>query len=311
MRRPLFLCIVNTLSATNRYFQQHPDATTRLGASPLQKCTTIIRMLAYGCSADQVDEYLKLGESTARECLTQFVDGAQFANEYLRKPTLEDIQRLLREGEDRGFPGMLGSIDCMHWVWKNCPAGWKGIYQGRSKTVTVILEDIASRDLWIWHAFFGTSVESCNDINVLQRSPVFDDIIYNRAPQVLFTINRNNYNKGYYLTDGIYPKWSAFIDAIAVPQTLKDKLFTTRQESARKDVERAFGVLQARFAIIRKPSLAGSVELMWKIMMTCIIIHNMIVGDQRDTYLNYKDPIEFSQEQPKNMSRSSSTEHLT
>ncbi|XP_021751010.1 uncharacterized protein LOC110716671 [Chenopodium quinoa] len=130
MRRPLFLRIVNTLSATNRYFQQHPDATMRLGASPLQKCTAAIRMLAYGCSADQVDEYLKLGESTARECVAQFVDGviAQFATEYLRKPTLEDIQRLLREGEDRGFPDMLGSIDCMHWVWKNCP-GWKGMYQ--------------------------------------------------------------------------------------------------------------------------------------------------------------------------------------
>ncbi|XP_021744875.1 uncharacterized protein LOC110710843 [Chenopodium quinoa] len=251
MRRPLFLRIVNTLSATNHYFQQHPDATMRL------------------------DEYLKLGESTSRECLAQFVDGviAQFAIEYLRKPTLENIQRLLREEEDRGFPGMLGSIDCMHRVWKNCPAGWKGMYQGRSKTMTVILEAIASRDLWICHAFFGT-LGSCNDINVLQRSPTF-------------------------------------IDAIAVPQTLKDKLFTTSQESARKDVERAFGVLQARFAIIRKPALAWSVELMWKIMMTCIIIHNMIVEDKRDTYLNYKDPLEFAQEQPENMPGSSSTRNAT
>ncbi|XP_021761428.1 uncharacterized protein LOC110726284 [Chenopodium quinoa] len=220
----------------------------RLGASPIQKFTVAIRMLAYGCSADQVDEYLKLGESTARECLGQFVEGviAQFATEYLRKPTLEHIQRLLREGKDRGFP-------CM-------------------------------------------TPGSCNDINVLQCSPVFDDIINNRAPQVLFIVNGNNYNKGYYLIDGIYPKWSTFIDAIAAPHTLKDKLFTERQESARKDVERAFGVLQAQFAMIRKPALAWSVELMWKIMMTCIIIRNMIVEDERDIYLNFKDPLEFAQE---------------
>ncbi|XP_057542524.1 uncharacterized protein LOC130820963 [Amaranthus tricolor] len=312
MRKPLFLRIVDTLSASNRYFQQRPDATMRLGASPLQKCTAAIRMLAYGCSADQVDEYLKLGESTARECLSQIVDGviAQFATEYLRKPTPEDMQRLLREGEARNFPGMLGSIDCMHWVWKNCPAGWKGMYQGRSKTVTVILEAVASRDLWIWHAFFGTP-GSCNDINVLQRSPVFDDIISNRAPQVLFTVNGNTYTKGYYLTDGIYPKWSTFIDAVTAPQTAKDTLFTKRQESARKDVERAFGVLQARFAIIRKPALAWTVDLLWKIMMTCIIIHNMIVENERDTYLNYKDPLEFADEQPENMPGSSSTRNAT
>ncbi|XP_021726209.1 uncharacterized protein LOC110693396 [Chenopodium quinoa] len=268
MRRPLFLRIVDTLSASNRYFQQRPDATMRLGASPLQKCTAAIRMLAYGCSADQVDEYLKLGESTARECLSQFVDGviAQFAIEYLRKPTMEDIQRLLREGEDRNFPGMIACI------------GTPG---------------------------------SCNDINLLQRSPVFDDIINNRAPQVLFGVNGNTYTKGYYLTDGIYPKWSTFIDAVTAPQTAKDMLFTEGQESARKDVERAFGVLQARFAIIRKPALAWSVDLLWKIMMTCIIIHNMIVEDERDTYLNYKDPLEFADEQPENMPGSSSTRNAT
>ena len=90
---------------------------------------------------------------------------------------------------------MIGSIDCMHWEWKNCPAGWKGMYQGRSRTATVILEAVASRDLWIWHAFFGTP-GSCNDINVLQRSPVFDDLLNGRAPQVQFDVNGNTYNKG-------------------------------------------------------------------------------------------------------------------
>ena len=163
-------------------------------------------MLAYGYAADQIDEYLKLGATTSKECLAHFVDGViALSATYLRKPTLDDLQHLLREGEDRSFPGMIGSIDCMHWEWKYCPAGWKGMYQGRSRTTTVILEAVASRDLWIWHAFFGTP-GSCNDINVLQRSPVFDTILNGQAPQVQFNVNGNTYNKGYYLTDGIYPK---------------------------------------------------------------------------------------------------------
>ena len=142
MRKHVFICIVDTLSVDDRFFQQHPDACKRQGATALQKCTTTIRMVAYRCAADQIDEYLKLGATTSKECLAHFVDGviAQFSATYLRKSTLDDLQHLLSEGEDRGFHGMIGSIDCMHWEWKNCPVGWKGMYQGRSRTATVILE---------------------------------------------------------------------------------------------------------------------------------------------------------------------------
>jgi hypothetical protein len=30
----------------------------------------------------------------------------------------------------RGFPGMIGSLDRIHWKWKNCPSALKGQYQG-------------------------------------------------------------------------------------------------------------------------------------------------------------------------------------
>ena len=104
MRKHVFICIVDTLSVHERFFQQHPDACKRQGVTALQKCTTAIRMLAYGCAVDQIDEYLKLGATTFKECLAHFVDGviAQFSATYLWKLTLDDLQRLLREGEDRG-----------------------------------------------------------------------------------------------------------------------------------------------------------------------------------------------------------------
>jgi hypothetical protein len=35
--------------------------------------------------------------------------------EYLRRATVQYVKRLMEIGERRGFPGMLGSIDCMHW----------------------------------------------------------------------------------------------------------------------------------------------------------------------------------------------------
>ena len=61
---------------------------------------------------------------------------------------------LLAVNENRGFLGMLGSIDCMHWKWKNCPTKWKGQYIDHFHESTLILEVISLYDHWIWHAFF-------------------------------------------------------------------------------------------------------------------------------------------------------------
>jgi hypothetical protein len=101
-----------------------------------------------------------------------------YSKEYLWAPNEQDIKRLLAVGKDRGFPGMLGLIDCMHWEWKNCPTAWHGVFQGKEKVrisffqvkfcgsscslwsgvkiqvPTIVLEAVASYNLWIWHAWF-------------------------------------------------------------------------------------------------------------------------------------------------------------
>ncbi|XP_013632912.1 PREDICTED: uncharacterized protein LOC106338495 [Brassica oleracea var. oleracea] len=181
---------------------------------------------------------------------------------------------------------MVGSIDCMHWEWKNFPTEWKGQYTRGSRKPTIVLEAIASQDLWIWHAFFGPP-GTLNDLNVLDRSPVFDDILEGRAPRVRYVVNGHQYDLAYYLTDGIYPKWSTFIQSISLPQGGKAELFSKVQESTRKDVERAFGVLQARFAIVKNPALLWDKGKIGQIMRACIILHNVIVEDERDGYTQY------------------------
>ena len=117
MNRSLFTGIVNCFSNEVPYFQHRRDAVGRFGLSPLQKCTAAIRMLAYGCAGDMVDKYLRRGETTALLCLEKFTEGIinLYGEEYLRRPTPEDLQRLLDIGEVHGFLGMIGSIDCMHW----------------------------------------------------------------------------------------------------------------------------------------------------------------------------------------------------
>ncbi len=54
--------------------------------------------------------------------------------------------------------------------------------------------------------------------------------------------------------DGIYPRWSIFVQAIHEPQGKKQQHFAKCQESAWKDVERCFRVHQARFQVITNHS---------------------------------------------------------
>ena len=148
-----------------------------------------------------------------------------------------------------------------------------------------MLEAVALYDTWIWHAFFGVP-GSQNDITVLGRSPLFNNLTEGKAPQLDYYINNHQYNMRYYLADGIYQKWATLVQTIPNPRNDAEKLFTLHQEAYRKDVERAFGNLQARWKIISEPARGWSRENLDSIMMSCIILHNMIVEDERDGYID-------------------------
>jgi hypothetical protein len=283
MSRPLFFRLQSALEAHDPYFIQKRNVVGTLGLASLQKMTAALRMLAYGVAADSADEYVRIGESTAVESLRKFVKAEVniFSEEYLRSPNSNDIARLFAVNEKRGFPGMLGSIDCMHWKWKNCPTAWKGQYTGHSREPTLILETVASYDRWIWHAFFGLP-GSHNGINVLKHSSIFTELAQGRAPPVNYSINGHDYTMGYYLADAIYPQWSTFVKTISAPLEAKKKHFARVQEACRKDVECAFGILQTRFSIVRGPTRFWDEATLNNIMKACIILHNMIIEDERD-----------------------------
>uniref|UniRef100_A0A0D3D414 Uncharacterized protein n=1 Tax=Brassica oleracea var. oleracea TaxID=109376 RepID=A0A0D3D414_BRAOL len=164
MNKPLFMHIVDRLSNEVQFFRQKKDGLRRLGISTLQKCIAAIRVLAYGSALDAVDEYLRLGATATRLCVENFVEAIidLFGDQYLRRPTQDDLQRLLHIGELR------------------------------------------------------------------------------------------------------------------------------LQEAARKDVERAFGVLQTRFPIVKNPALSWDKVKIGKIMRAYIILHSMIVENERDDYTQYE-----------------------
>ncbi|XP_075504454.1 uncharacterized protein LOC142541883 [Primulina tabacum] len=153
-------------------------------------------MLAYGLPVDATDEYTQIGESIAIQCMQLFCRAIVevFAELYLRSPIANDVARLLYIGKQRGFPGMLESLD----------------------------------------------------------------------------------------SDSIYLKTSTIVQTIHDPRGPKKQYFAMKQESCRKDVERAFGVLQSRFGIVASPARGWKKNHLNDIMKAYIRMQNMIIEDERD-----------------------------
>ncbi|GJZ17100.1 ALP1-like protein [Tanacetum coccineum] len=249
--------IVNAVTTHSAYFQSNPNCAGREGIFPLIKCTFAIRQLAYGVNASFLDEYMQISERSSRMALDHFCQAVMeiYGPEFLRKPTVTDVEKLYRHHEEKhGFPGMLGSLDCTDWEWFGCPYAFKAQYVRRDhgSNPFILLEAVASQDLWIWHAFF--------------------------APEILFVANGVTYPSGYYLVDRIYPELAPLVKTIPEPADDDHKriLFKQKQESARKDVERAFGVLKKKWTILANPARALKKDRIVSMMYTCIILHNMI-----------------------------------
>lgn len=110
MSSNLFKKIYRDIPEVDKFFTEMRDALGRRGVSPLQKIVAALRMLCYGEGADRQDEYLQIGQTTARAACIRFCKAirAKYGEKYLRDPTIEDLRRILQVNTIRGFPGMIG-----------------------------------------------------------------------------------------------------------------------------------------------------------------------------------------------------------
>lgn len=156
---------------------------------------------------------------------------------------------------------------------------WSGKYLGTKKKHN-ILEDIATQDLWIGHAYFGAP-GSNNDINVLWRSNVYQYDIEGTAPGCNFQLKNNHYYMGYYLVDDIYPKGAILVKACKLLIMPIDCHLMKCHELVRKDVEYAFRVLETGWHIVQCPT-RELVEQDLGNNLACIILHNRIIENAID-----------------------------
>ncbi len=291
--RTLFYKLRHDLLQFNpSFWEQRRRGVGALGHTTEQRLLSALRILSSGCSADSLDDGSVMSEQCVLDSIHNFCNdviafyGPRFLN---RRPTRQELDIISSTYESVGFPGCIGSVDCMKLFWKNCPFYEKGQLlntKESSKLATVVCEAWCDHDLYCWHWFPGRAGTN-NDLTVLYSSPLFQDIfngLFNISKSDGYTIPPSTAKRimNYFLVDGIYPDWPIFAKPIHNAVNIIKKFFSARQEATRKDVERLFGVLQSRFGVLRLEFETWDLTTIIAISNTCVILHNMIIRMQQD-----------------------------
>jgi len=137
--RNVFLAVKN-----EPLFQQRHSATGKLQAHPLQKVVAALRVIAYGEAADRADEYVRLSRtviSQSTKLLMEFMVRL-WGPTYLRRSNQDELNTIMERKKERGMPGCMGSLDCCHWEWHQCPTGMEGAYQSRKCKRGIFVEAV-------------------------------------------------------------------------------------------------------------------------------------------------------------------------
>jgi len=270
------------------FFQQRINAMGKLQAHPLQKVVPAFRVIGYGEAVDRADEYVRLSRTVvakSMELLMEFIV-KRWGPTYLRRPNAEEFKTILQRNKERGMPGCIGSLDCCHWQWHQCPTGMAGMYQSRKGKRGIVIEAVCDEDLWVWHLYVG-SPGGLNDLNVMHQSPLCLDVTAGRWPprNMPYTINGRTTTLPCYLVDGIYPRFAFLMSPHPQQALVEQKTFNRLQEAIRKDVERLLGVLMQRFHVALHPGRYRKVSKLVTTYQAICILHNMCEESRRGQFL--------------------------
>ena len=261
------------------------NAAGKFGACTEVKVMACLRYLGTGRSTDDIDDSARMSSESIRQYVRRFTTDivAIHKGTYLSRPNQSELETIEKEYDDSGFPGCVGAVDCCCLYWKNCPLEEKGQYHNPkdSKLATVKVEAWCDSKLYIWHWFAGKT-GTTNDKTMVSFSPLFQDIFSGKyafkfGMPYHITSNSNSRTLPYFLVDGIYPRWPIFALPIHITDNIREQRYTKAQEGRRKDIERAFGVVQSRFRSLRVEDFRWNLEDIIVSSEACVITHNLLI----------------------------------
>ena len=249
------------------------------------KILACLRRLSRGEVWDTIAELCH--DLVTPECLEQFfsrfliVMRERYEEKMIHSPRTDDeLQSVLLRSMRRGYPGCIGFLDGVHVHWDMCPTQWTHLCQGKNEYPTIGWQAAVNhrrRFIHVGPGMFGsvndmTAVKSDILLKHLRTNPMYKDgrfKIFNEDGSV-------SEISGLWLSvDGGYIHVPELLVGDRVNLNHYMNFWTSFMESERKHVECAFGILKARFRILKLPIRMHKFEEIDDMFVVCCILHNM------------------------------------
>jgi hypothetical protein len=178
-------------------------------------------------------------------------------DDYIHLPKMdEEINHVERLYHRIGFPGAIGSVDCVHLPWNSrrrtlrmqCISAGAGDSKGKPSVVFQCMVSHTTKCLSISDMFWGATSEATN----VKFDKAIKEVmtgVYSTRKFAMYADDGKKMNEIglYYICDGGYPKFKHLIPPYKWTRVgTKKNIWSNDVESARKDVERFFGILKKR-----------------------------------------------------------------
>ena len=219
------------------------------------KLMAVLRILlrvARGHDDLTIKNMSKIGKSTVHNIFKSFVERfvKQFHGKWInRRPSPDELAKIMETYRKLGFPGAIGSVDCTHVGWRRCPYSLANLARGKEDSCTVAFECVVDHRRYIWSCSKGF-LGSHNDQNLadadrymeeLRKGDIFADIEFEIFDEEGI---KRKVTGVYLICDNGYKKHPHLICPYIYRSVKEQVYFSEYLESVRKDVECTFGILK-------------------------------------------------------------------
>ncbi|XP_066589330.1 putative nuclease HARBI1 [Prorops nasuta] len=232
---------------------------------PVIQLLVTLRFLATGSFVIAIADFIGISVSSALRIIHKVsIAITELHSEFIKFPTNNNDIRQCQIGNFKlaGFIKVIGAVDCFHVKIQSYGGENSELFRNRKGYFSINVQVIVNSKLQILD-LVARWPESAHD------STIFDN------SRIKARFENLEFGDGILLGDSGYPSLPYLLTPLQNPQTSSEVLYNEAHIRTRCMVERCFGILQRKFAVLSLGSRFKTPKRTLPLITACAILHNI------------------------------------